>query len=162
MARLTGGKVLNCIVVFQGSDNLGPWQVFAPPGWRHCWIGIATYFPEPGLMANQWTKRIEPTTWGIDVDFHFISLSDAAQQAYRFGATSVLKISVDTTPRRSYVPRGFLSCVSVLKAILGLRACWIVTPKQLHRFLRRNGAIEVENDGKSENPVHRHQGAKAG
>ena len=155
MDRVTNRKILNCIVVFQGSDNLGPWQVFAPPKWRHCWIGIAVYFPEPGLMANQWMIRIEPTTWGIDLDFNFMSLKQAAQKAYDLGATSVLKLSVDTPPKHAYVPRGFLSCVSVLKSILGLRACWIVTPKQLHRILRRNGAIEVENDGIAENSVYR-------
>jgi len=159
MAVLSTGKILSVIVVFQGSDNLGIWQVFAPRGWRHCWIGIGVYFPEPGLMANQWTMRVEPVTWGIDVDFNFISLKDAAQAAYDRGATSVLKMSVDTRPKHAYVPRGFLSCVSVLKAILGLRACWIVTPKQLHGFLRRNGAIEVEN-GNAENTVHRVQDAE--
>ena len=144
MDGLNPGKILNVIVVFQGSDNLGPLQIFCERGWRHCWIGIAVYFPEPGLMANQWTMRIEPVTWGTDVDFNFMSLNDCAQAAYDRGATSVLKMSVDTRPKRGYVPRGFVSCVSVLKSIMGLRACWIVTPKQLHGYLRRNGAIEVE------------------
>jgi hypothetical protein len=153
-------KRLSCIVVFQGSDGLGPWRIFARPGWRHCWIALRLYFPSVGTMARQYTLKIEPTTWGIDVDVGWQSVDDVAQAALAAGATSVLEFSVDTPPPWGYVPRGVLSCVSVIKAVLGLRAWWVVTPEQLHRLLVRRGANEVRRHGKPETAIHRVQGSQ--
>lgn len=39
-------------------------------------------------------------------------------------------------------PMGVRTCVTVAKAMLGIRSIWIQTPRQLHNFIRRrNGQV---------------------
>lgn len=39
-------------------------------------------------------------------------------------------------------PLGLKTCVSVAKAMLGIRAAWVVTPRQLHNYVaKRNGVV---------------------
>jgi hypothetical protein len=39
--------------------------------------------------------------------------------------------------RRGWHPRGLLTCVTVIKHLLGIRAWWVITPKQLYGYLQR-------------------------
>ena len=46
-------------------------------------------------------------------------------------------------PSHSRMMRGPMTCVEVIKALLGWRGLFVVTPRQLERALRRRGARHV-------------------
>lgn len=43
--------------------------------------------------------------------------------------------------RRGYRPRGPLTCVNVIKHLLGIRAFWVNTPEQLYDYLKKREAV---------------------
>ena len=61
-------KRRTAFVVFQGGDpELIP-VPFTSPGWRHCWLMLPVYYPEPGLMAEVFTMKVEGLRWGVDTE----------------------------------------------------------------------------------------------
>ena len=41
------------------------------------------------------------------------------------------------TIKDKFIFRGMLTCVTVCKQVLGIKAAWVVTPKQLHNYIKR-------------------------
>lgn len=129
------------------------WNWYTEPDWRHCWLMKAAYFPEPGLMAEVFTHKLEPLRWGMDFDFWFAHPEDVSREFLQLGATAVVKVRMEV-PRDylEYVPRGFITCVSVIKAALGIRDWAVWTPKQLFLYLVRHcegELIGIIDDGRS-------------
>ena len=126
-------------VVFQGRIGAGGfWNIYGTSGYQHCWIAVPEYFPEPGLLATQYTMKIEPLEWGIDVAIWRERTDVVVKTFYEAGATAVVYWA-KAAPCRGYVPRGVYSCVSICKAVLGIRAWYILTPWQLPRYMLNNG-----------------------
>lgn len=136
-------------VVFQDRNRWQFWRWYCRPGWRHCWIISVVYFPEPGLAADRYCLKVEPLQWGIDTAVWFADPDVVVQAFYRAGVTAVVEYDADFPPAAVYIPRGIFTCVSTVKAVLGLRNWRVWTPWHLYRHLIRHGARLVKEDGAS-------------
>lgn len=117
--------------------------------WRHCFVIVPYYYPKPGLNARVFSQIINPTTFNVMVEVEDIHPEEFAKQLLREGYTSVIKVPVAHSFKTEYIPRGLLTCVTLVKAIIGVRAWYVWTPKHLARYLIRNGA-EVMKKEKSQ------------
>jgi hypothetical protein len=111
------------------------WRWFTRPGYRHvcAWCAAAdggTMFIDPlagGLVVEHFPQPVE---W---VTRHFVD-ADVWTLAYPAAPARV---------HRRPPLRPLLTCTEVVKAAIGLRAWWVITPRQLARALRRRGAVPV-------------------
>lgn len=131
-------KKFTAYIVFQGKSDRGFWHFFTKPAWRHCWVMVPAYWPEPGLMATTVTMKIEPLKWGIDTEVWWEPPEVIAQAFLDAGATAVVAFPVENPPSEGYVFRGLFTCVVVVKAVLGINNWRLWTPWQLFRYLLRN------------------------
>lgn len=146
-------------VIFQGAEHRRAWRIFTRRGWRHCLLVLPVYYPDQSLSAKRFSLVINPVTWCVQSDVYFETPDRMAQEALREGATCVIKIPIDLAFDRDYVPRGLLTCVSLIKAILGISAWYVWTPEHLARWLLRNGGELV---GKLDDiVVRRHEETEA-
>jgi hypothetical protein len=104
------------------------------PRWRHC-LALRMAGPDATLIAEHlgsFTRlEIQPR-----------KLGDALRELQRANAALILLVP-EQRPVAQSMMRGPLSCVEFVKALLGIRRPWIVTPRQLYRHLRRLGASHV-------------------
>jgi hypothetical protein len=121
-----------------------PAQTFGPPPpwylrrldarWRHC-LALRMVGPDATLIAEHigsFTRlEIQPR-----------KLGDAIRELQEKNAALILLVA-EQRPEARAMMRGPLSCVEFVKALLGIRRPWIVTPRQLYRHLRRLGACHV-------------------
>lgn len=127
------------------ATRLMPWWVrlFTRDNFQHCYAfrdynGIT-------LIVN----HIAP---GLLVDATNVKAVECAKAiALQKGETIVLFAS-RLKPR--YTPRGMQSCVSVVKALLGLTAWRVWTPQGLYQYLIANGGVEIcKAKGVKSNPA---------
>lgn len=142
-------KRFTAFVIFYGSEHDGFWRIFTGRGWRHCCVIIPSYPEGRDLMAPVHSIALNPLTWGIDVvhvDKHPL---EVCRRELEEGATAAVSIPIDLDMKRLYVPRGLLTCVSLIKAVLGMSGGWYVfTPKHLCRYLLRHGGKLIgKSDG---------------
>ena len=64
------------------------------------------------------------------------------------GYTAAIAVPVDHDYQTDYIPRGLMTCVSVVKAIIGIRAWFVWTPEHLARYLLRSGAELIQRKEK--------------
>lgn len=57
------------------------------------------------------------------------------------GVSAVQQVSCLRSRATPMVPVGLKTCVSVTKAVLGVRAAWVITPRQLYRFLAKRKVL---------------------
>ena len=113
----------------------------------HWWIVF-----EPGNCEHWWTKLFDKEMrhcWAVKFDGqHFIAfrpyigytdieiLSITDSRHIAPDATAILSVhtTADGLQMRDLVPACF-NCVEQVKALLGIKAWGIVTPKQLHHYL---------------------------
>ena len=133
-------------VVFVGADHRRWWRFATRRGWRHCFVILPAVGLPASLLGSGTSIVLNPTVSHLSVQAFGRFPRDVAREALRDGATCVVRCRVDHAPTGEYVPRGPLSCVSVTKAALGIRAWWVVTPEQLARLLVRMGGDLVECD----------------
>jgi|TARA_Y100000310_G_scaffold291453_1_gene319410 hypothetical protein len=128
-------------VVFQRPLTRQPWHLWTSPLFSHCWIFRPIWFPEQGLAADEFTLKIEFPEGRIDVAVWWAS-TDSVLEAFLDAevVTDILRVRVDADDKIGYMPKGLMTCVSGLKAFLGVRAWWVLTPRQLYQHLRRKGA----------------------
>lgn len=116
-------------VLFQ--DFPGCWYLsWLRPGWRHC-FALADM---PGLGS----VMLNPVRGGLWVDYDQRS---PAELAPLFGASRVVRIEVAFSGAQTL--RGMYSCVSTIKAALGITRSWAVTPRQLYQELLARGGEDV-------------------
>lgn len=115
------------LVVFSDQTDLW-WLKFLRRGFRHCFVVIH--------INDRWIA--------IDPMAHFleISLTDLPQDFdlalwFRESGMRVVETQILYPERRIYPPF-FLSCVEVVKRVLGLHRPFILTPAQLYKFLNNN------------------------
>lgn len=136
-------KRFTAYVFFQGAEHRQWWKIYTRRGWRHVFIVLPVHRGN-SLVDPVYSLIINPLLWGIDAEVYFHPPWKLAQEALENGATCVVKIAVDKRFDREYVPRGLLTCVSVVKALLGISAWFVWTPEHLARYLLRNGGQLVE------------------
>ena len=62
--------------------------------------------------------------------------ADLAGYLRREHGFTVIEVEVERLPRQPFPMLG--SCVGLVKAVLSIRAPWVLTPYQLYRYLRRD------------------------
>jgi len=139
-------KRFTAYVVFQGAEHRRWWRIYTRRGWRHVWVIIPAYYPAPSLTAVAYSQIINPWTDQIRSDVVFQTPQAVAEAALRDGATCVIKLAVDQKFTGRYLPRGLLTCVSLVKALLSIDAWHVWTPEQLARWMLQNGGkiLEIE------------------
>lgn len=139
-------KRYTAYVVFQGAEHRRAWRIFTRRGWRHCWLIMPANPPRHSLFAKAGSILISAGTDHVSIDHVQRPAKELAQSALNDGATCVIKIAIDQKFTGAYVPRGLLTCVSLIKAALGLKAWFVWTPEHLARYLLRNGASLIERE----------------
>ena len=131
-------------VVFQDRGERGFWRFWCRRAWTHCWVFLPAYYPEPGLLARTYTIKVEPLRWGIDVRLWPACPEVVAAEFLKSGVTAILEVDVDIKNPDRWVARGPITCVAVVKAVLGIANWRIWTPWQLFQYLLGRGAIFIK------------------
>lgn len=109
------------------------WQRPLAPGYRHVFAFRA--------LAEGLTEIVNHMGRAL----HFAVTTEGADVlAARFAQSGMVLVAIppDSTAPRAML-RGPMTCVEVIKALLGWRGLLILTPRQLERALRRRGARAV-------------------
>lgn len=139
-------KRFDAYFVFQGADHRRFWRLFTKRGWRHCFVVIPSYDRSAGLKDGRHSIVIDPRTNHIAIDVLYMPPNKVAKHVLDGGANCVIKFSVDQRGLPAYVPRGIITCVSILKSICGIDAWYVWTPQHLARWLARNGGELILKD----------------
>lgn len=137
-------KRFTAYVIFTGSENRNWWRFFVRRGWRHVYVVLPAYYPAPSLTAVAYSQIINPWTDHIRSDVLFMSPREVCEEALREGATCVITMPIDQRFTGRYLPRGFLTCVSLVKALLSIGAWYVWTPEQLARWMLQHGGKVME------------------
>lgn len=108
------------------------------------------FFDSPGQVEWYW-RLLKKGFWHVSVTVHtsrgtvtvdprmsFIDVQRGTMLG--FGATGV-RVQRDVplgSPPWAVLAPG--TCVSIVKACLGIRAWWVLTPHQLYKYLQKHGA----------------------
>lgn len=129
-------KVQRAWVVFSGETDLVWLRFILRAGFRHCFVL---------LHDGRYWISVDPLAAYTDIQIHdgleqgFCLSAWLAQNGYQ-----VVKADLDRG-QKTQAPLSFVSCVEVVKRVLGLRHRFIVTPYQLYKFLKKQGK-GIEND----------------
>ena len=131
---MRSGKTTSWYVGFLPSPNRGPFRLLAGSGrpTSHC-------FAFRPVSHDLWLL-VEHSVMGLDVR----ELPDAAGAALIELCQTKGRLLLVPSTRRSirWVPPQ-ITCVSVVKDLVGLRAWWVITPRQLHCALLKKGAASL-------------------
>jgi hypothetical protein len=119
------------LVVFGGGSGVR-WLRWLKPGFRHCFVAVDDGIE--WLTVDSLLHRLEIRASGLASAF------DLAAE-YRRRALAVIEVVPAPVPLRR-APLGLFTCVETAKRLLGIRARWILTPWQLHGWLRRRAEGE--------------------
>jgi len=113
-----------------------PWfiHVFTRPGFRHVFALRSTKLG---------TVMLNPLLSSIFVEWFPYDVEACAIACRRRGW---LVVRVENKTQKDYGLRGLITCVSVIKAAIGLNRWWIVTPYQLYKHLEE-GEWSGTDDG---------------
>ena len=125
MERGRSTRLARAIVVFQEDSN-HPLRRILKPGFRHCAVAIES--------GNYWVV-IDPRPAAPRINVVSDSKFDLAA-FYRAAGYTAVETKVANTPFRS--PLALTNCVGVVKALIGIRKPFVVTPYRLFRFLTRS------------------------
>lgn len=103
--------------------HLVHWIIHKP--FSHCYL--VRELPDGNAML------LDPLRWGLAVQITQKNLEEYLTAAAPH-ATALLSYTADYRRCGDYVPRGLYSCVTILKAVLGLK-CLAITPFQLYKSL---------------------------
>ena len=121
-------------IVFVDGGRWNLWDVFTSSGWRHCY---AIHYD-----GFNWIE-INPYSSFLDVlILDYVDDEDVPQLLVSQGHKVVY---IKKQRKDKFRMRGLLTCVSIIKHLLGIRAWWVITPKQLAKHLVRkhNGIFKT-------------------
>lgn len=109
-----------------------PWwvRIWTDAEFRHVWA-----FGESRVGAG--TIVVQSLGTMLIVDWHPMNADEAAEAVAAQGHRVV---RVAGSVRQCYLPR-VSQCVTDTKRLLGIRAWWIWTPRQLWRYVHRRGLV---------------------
>ncbi len=113
------------------------WARFLHREFRHCYA-FRQMTAETTLVINQVGEALLPNLCPLPLGFYV----DATLKS---GRTVLVTIRPRPQPRPFL--RGPMTCVETVKSLLGIRAWWIITPRQLARLLCADGAIALQAKG---------------
>jgi len=112
------------LVVFSNETDLW-WLKFLKRGFRHCFVVIR--------LHDKWVT-IDPMAHFLEISLPDLPDGFDLARWFRKNGMIVVETYIRYPERRPYPPF-FLSCVEVVKRILGLHLPLILTPAQLYKFL---------------------------
>lgn len=123
------------------------WTRFTVPGLEHCSVIEEVSSPEEGLLQRKYCVYTD-ACYGLLVNqIHWEAASSVVADALvKRAITAVVVVDVEKTHQRMYIPFGLWTCVTVAKALLGVRDWRIQTPQSLFRYLDKRGAIVVRSE----------------
>lgn len=133
-------------VVFQGADHRRWWRIFTRRGWRHCYIVLPDHRHGASLFRSPGSIVINPWVSFVRFDCFDRTPAEICAEVLADGATCAIAFPVDQKFSGAYVPRGLLTCVSLIKAMIGCNAWHVWTPEQLAKWLLRNGGKLMEQE----------------
>ena len=136
-------EVFTAYVVFSGADHSIWWRLFTRRGFRHVQMIIPASQNTSLLSRDGRCILVNAMSFGVSIAIVDKSASEIVADCKQAGVTQVLAYPVKKYFKREFVPRGVLTCVSLLKAVMEINAWWVITPEQLARWLLKNGAKEV-------------------
>jgi len=137
-------KRFTAYVVFQGAEHRRWWRIYTRRGWRHCYLILPDHRPGASLFAKPGSVVINPWVSCIRWDCLETSPQELCEDVLAEGATCAIALPVDQKFSGRYVPRGLLTCVSLIKAVIGCDAWYVWTPEQLAKWMLRHGGKMVE------------------
>jgi len=115
------------LVIF--AHNTGVWWLrFLKPGFRHCFIILET---DRGCVC------IDPISNRFTISMLEGYELKALLHWYRDMGMKVMNVGVDHNNCKSFFWAP-MTCVEVVKRLIGLRESLILTPWQLYRYLKKN------------------------
>lgn len=136
MVPAGGGAAARAVVVFTGETGLKALGLLRR-GFRHCFVAV--------LQGGRWVT-VDPLAHRIWVAADVPEAVDLPGFWRRSGFTTV-ELVLDEPPVPRRLPLAPLTCVSVVKRVIGLRAPFVLTPYQLHRRLARTEGVGADRKG---------------
>lgn len=134
-------------VLFRNTRLPAWWTRFTIQGFEHCAIIEEVKSPEEGLAQRGYCVYTD-ACYGLLVNQ--IYWEDAAkvvsEALVAHEITVVAIVDVEKNHQRMYIPFGLWTCVTVVKAILGVRSWKVQTPQSLFRHLEKRGATVVRSE----------------
>ena len=110
---------------FGNSDFPHLWDIFTRQGFRHCcafkWDGF------------NWLL-VDPLGQGLDITILNYTSEDDVPSIFRQAGWTVIRAK---TINDKFIFRGLMTCVTVCKQLVGIKACWVVTPWQLYNYIKK-------------------------
>jgi len=110
---------------FGNSDFPHLWDIFTRKGFRHCcafkWNGF------------NWLL-VDPLGQGLDITILNYTSEDDVPSIFRQAGWTVIRAK---TINDKFIFRGLMTCVTVCKQLVGIKACWVVTPWQLYNYIKK-------------------------
>ncbi len=121
------------------------WNEFVEPGFEH----VYAFREVPGLGWVTVNPRYSHTEIAVTPGF-----VHNARSAYRVDEGAIVVDVVAEVPKRQIRSRWFfgpVTCVEIIKSLLGIRAFWVFTPWQLYRYVRAcRGPIRQTQETRTE------------
>lgn len=120
----TNTDIQKAYVVFTGKTEIR-WLRFLRRGFRHCFVLLND--------GHHWVS-VDPLSSYTDILVHHVPADFDFPAWMEKRGYRVLKAPI--TRSMTVAPIGIFSCVEAVKRILGLHKRWIITPFQLHQYLK--------------------------
>lgn len=112
------------------------WHPFVRHDFNH--VVMLLDIPDKGSLM------VEALDWGVAVRFEPYDI-DKCIEYYGSDATAIVSYIANHAYNVDPVPRGVYTCVSLAKAMMGLRKClFVITPFQLYKFLLKNNCVVLK------------------
>jgi hypothetical protein len=113
------------------------WRLFTRPGWRHV-LALAAI----GAAPDAQTVVVNPVAGRMLVTIDPRPLGEAVRDELAAGSWA-LAVPVPAGLAQAPVYRPIYTCAGVMAHLVGLRSWRVLTPRQLYRRLRREGARPI-------------------
>jgi len=139
-AQSASGREVSVLVVFADAPEKR-FLKFLRPGFRHCFALVS------GVRAGEWiyldpqSHRVRCESWCYSPIF------DPCSYYRAIGYHCVWATYPQSVAQKIRI--GPMSCVELVKRLLGLSGFWIITPWQLYRHLQKQGAFGAQTENVS-------------
>jgi hypothetical protein len=125
------------LVVFSGRTGVR-WLQWLKPGFRHCFVAL-----DDGI---EWLT-VDPLLHRLEIRASRLPSAFDLAAEYRRMELAVVEVIPAPVPLLR-APFGLFTCVETAKRLLGIRARWVLTPWQLHRWLTHRARGLRRADGR--------------
>jgi len=123
------------VCFFGGMDKPSAWGFFSAREFRH----ILLLTP---ISDNQ-TLVIDPLVHAINLNVKNHSVDVVIRKVKAIAGCKIVKYTRPISRKKKWRFRGLYNCVTLTKTVLNIW-CWSITPKQLFKYLKRQGGIIIK------------------